>query len=186
MANRIIYAITKANWGGAQRYVYDLAVAAKAQGYEVGVSLISKELPSADVLNNPHFVSPVDVTVERPDKQARVKTPAEVAEDEKIVDIGEKTEASLTRLIEESSFIVWNGPSGIFEEGFIGPTAHIAKKIATSSAQSIVGGGDTLAAIRTLNLFDKFSFVSTGGGAMLHFLAEGTLPGIEVLGGVTK
>jgi phosphoglycerate kinase len=78
--------------------------------------------------------------------------------------------------------IVWNGPLGNFEIGFKEGTESLAQKISENGSYSIVGGGDTLSAIENLGLFEKFSFVSTGGGAMLDFLGTGTLPGIEVLG----
>ena len=83
--------------------------------------------------------------------------------------------------IVNSNFVLWNGPLGNYEKGFKGGTLALAKTLADSGKQVIVGGGDTLAAIKELNIFDKFSFVSTGGGAMLEFLATGTLPGIEAL-----
>jgi phosphoglycerate kinase len=80
-----------------------------------------------------------------------------------------------------AGLILWNGPLGNYEQGYKMATLALAQMIAESKSESIVGGGDTLAAIQELNLFDKFSFVSTGGGAMLDFLATGTLPGIEAL-----
>lgn len=83
--------------------------------------------------------------------------------------------------IEASQFIVWNGPLGKYEEGFKEGTIKLAQILAQSGKEIIVGGGDTLAMIKKLNIYDKFSFVSTGGGAMLTFLATGTLPGIEAL-----
>lgn len=81
-----------------------------------------------------------------------------------------------------AELIVWNGPIGKYEDGHKEGTQKLAKILAESGKKTIVGGGDTLAAIRELGLYDKFTFVSTGGGAMLDYLAEGTLPGIEALG----
>lgn len=83
--------------------------------------------------------------------------------------------------IENSSFVLWNGPLGKYEDGLKEGTLALAKLIAESGKQSIVGGGDTLAAIRELGFYNKFTFISTGGGAMLDFLANGTLSGIEAL-----
>lgn len=83
--------------------------------------------------------------------------------------------------INNAEFILWNGPLGDYEEGYKKGTLGLAKILADSGNQVIVGGGDTLTAINELDIFDKFTFVSTGGGAMLDFLANGTLPGIEVL-----
>lgn len=83
--------------------------------------------------------------------------------------------------IQASSFIVWNGPVGKYEDGYKDGTQRIAQMLALSGKEVIVGGADTLAVIKDLNLYDKFSFISTGGGAMLDFLAMGTIPGIEAL-----
>jgi phosphoglycerate kinase len=85
----------------------------------------------------------------------------------------------------DSKFILWNGPLGNFEIGFNDKTEQLAEIIAQANiqtgAETIVGGGDTLASIQKLDLLEKFSFVSTAGGAMLDFLANETLPGIEAL-----
>ena len=88
----------------------------------------------------------------------------------------------LENLIKKAKFIVWNGPvSDTEKKGFEKGTVDLARLIAKSKAKTIIGGGDTIASISNLNVLDKFSFVSTAGGAMLHFLSEGTLPGIEAL-----
>jgi phosphoglycerate kinase len=93
-------------------------------------------------------------------------------------------EANLNLLkekISRSAFVVWNGPLGKYEEGYKEGTAKLAQILADSGKEVIVGGADTLATIRELNILDKFTFVSTGGGAMLNFLSTGTLPGIRAL-----
>jgi phosphoglycerate kinase len=77
---------------------------------------------------------------------------------------------------------LWNGPLGEYEKGFTETTDVLARAIAESKAYSVVGGGDTVAEIERIGLLNRFSFVSTGGGAMLEFLAKGTLPGIQALG----
>jgi phosphoglycerate kinase len=77
--------------------------------------------------------------------------------------------------------ILWNGPLGYYEGGFDTATKAVAKLIAESDAFSVVGGGDTVAAIESLGLSDKFGFLSTAGGAMLEFLEKGSLPGITAL-----
>ena len=77
---------------------------------------------------------------------------------------------------------MWDGPLGHFEAGFVEGTDALAALIASASGKSVVGGGDTITSIRNLDILDKFTFVSTAGGAMLDFLATGTLPGIEALG----
>jgi phosphoglycerate kinase len=157
----------------------------KAKGLPVGVSLISKELPAQDVLNNPHFLAPVDVTVELPDKQARVKKPEEVADDEKIVDIGPDSILLIAPFIEQANFILWNGPTGLYESGYKQYTHAIAELIEQAiarGARSVIGGGDTIAAIEESGVDEtKLGFLSTGGGAMLEYLLQGTLPGIDAL-----
>jgi len=100
-----------------------------------------------------------------------------------IEDIGPQTIKMFEEEIAKAKTIVWNGPLGVtntkeFEVG----TREIAEALVKSDAHTIVGGGDTVAAIERFDLRDKMDFVSTGGGAMLQFLAEGTLPGLEVLG----
>lgn len=99
-----------------------------------------------------------------------------------ICDVGPKTNAFLRKLIKEARFVVWNGPMGkIEEDGFSEGTKAIAEAIAEAGVKSIIGGGDTVSAVEKMGILDKFSFVSTGGGAMLEFLASGTLPGIEAI-----
>ena len=155
----------------------------KAKGMPVGRSLISAELPGPEILNHPHFVAPIDVTVERLDKQARAKKPEDVQQDDKIVDIGPETLAMITPLIEKAQFILWNGPTGLYEDGYVHWTLAIAEKIAQSNAQKVIGGGDTIAVIEKSAIpNDKLGFLSTGGGAMLEFLLKGTLPAIDALG----
>lgn len=157
----------------------------KARGLNVGVSLVSSELPQADVLEHQHFVAPVDVTVERPDKQAMVRKPNEVASDEKIVDIGPDTLAMLAPMIEQAQSILWNGPTGIFEAGYTHWThaiAELIEKRVAAGAKVVIGGGDTIAAIEESGIDStKMGFLSTGGGAMLDFVLQGTLPAIQAL-----
>jgi phosphoglycerate kinase len=154
----------------------------KARGLPSGRSLISAELPGDDVLNNPHFVSPTDVTVERLDKQARVKKPEDVEEGDKIVDIGPATLALIAPFIAEAKFILWNGPTGLYEDGYGQWTHAIAELIAESDAQKVIGGGDTIAVIEESGMpQEKLGFLSTGGGAMLEYILAGSLPGIDAL-----
>ena len=154
----------------------------KARGLPVGRSLISAEQPNADILANPRFIAPIDVTVERLDGQARVKAPHDVEEGDKIVDIGPDTVAALAPIIEEAHFILWNGPTGLYEGGYTSWTHAIAELIAKSNAQKVIGGGDTIAAIQESGTaMDQLGFLSTGGGAMLEYLLKGTLPGIDAL-----
>lgn len=155
----------------------------KARGFPVGTSLISKELPSPDVLSHPHLLAPVDVTVEREDKQARVKKPFEVEAHDRIVDIGPDSVASIAPYIAEAKFILWNGPTGVYEEGYTSWSRAIAELIAKSDAKKVIGGGDTIAVIEDSGIdSEKLGFLSTGGGAMLEYILKGTLPAIEALG----
>ena len=131
---------------------------------------------------NPRFVSPNDVTVENEDKQARVKRPHEVFAGDKIVDIGPDTVRHIAPYITDAKFILWNGPTGLYEDGYDSYTHAIAELIAQSAAQKVIGGGDTIAAIEESGVSEeKLGFLSTGGGSMLEYLIDGTLPGITAL-----
>lgn len=154
----------------------------KAMGYETGTSLVSPNIAGAfDTLRaHGNLLLPLDVTVTK-DGVSRIATPETVARDEMIVDAGPATLEALTHHINEGKFILWNGPLGNYELGFNTNTEAVAHAIAGSSATSIVGGGDTVAAIAKLGLSEKFTFLSTGGGAMLDFLATGTSPAIDAL-----
>ena len=154
----------------------------KARGFETGRSLISKELPDDSILKHPHFLAPIDVTTETSDGQARVKKPEEVGVDDKIVDIGPDTVAMLVPHIANAKFILWAGPTGMYERGYIHYTQGIAQLISESEAKKVIGGGDTIAAIEATGVDEKkLGFLSTGGGAMLEYLLKGTLPGVEAL-----
>lgn len=96
-------------------------------------------------------------------------------------DISEDTVSAWTNLLKTAKQVVWNGPLGKFEEAKYNQTENIAKAIIESGAKSIIGGGDTISAVTQYGLADRFTFVSTGGGAMLKLLADGTLPTIEAL-----
>ncbi|MEQ1499914.1 MAG: phosphoglycerate kinase [Parcubacteria group bacterium] len=157
----------------------------KAKGYEVGISLVSKEeVGMKDIINNPKFRTFSDVTVTEGDK-VLFKKPDEVSSGECIVDCGPETIDDLKKIISSAKTIVWNGPLGNYEIGFKDKTEQLAEIIAqlTSEAklESIIGGGDTVASINTLGLEHKLTFISTGGGAMLDYLVNETLPGIEAL-----
>jgi phosphoglycerate kinase len=155
----------------------------KARGLPVGRSLVSKELPDLSILNHPHFLAPIDVTTETPEGQVRVKKPDTIKPEDKIVDIGPDTVAMLAPHIMGAKFILWSGPTGMYENGYIQYTQGIAQLIAESSAKKVIGGGDTIAAIEATGVDEtNLGFLSTGGGAMLEYLLKGTLPGIAALG----
>ncbi len=165
----------------------------KAKGFEIGKSLTSDssvgDFGIPELLKNPKLVFPADVTVAKADGSVVFKKQNEISADETIVDAGPETIDELKNILQggaegQAKTIVWNGPLGNFELGFGDKTEALAELVAdatTNGATSIVGGGDTLSSIKKLGLEEKFSFVSTGGGAMLDFLVNETLPGIEVL-----
>ena len=128
---------------------------------------------------------PVDVVVAptfAADAPATVKPSTEVGPEDMILDIGPKTAATLADLLRGAGTIVWNGPVGVFEfEAFSHGTQAIARAIAQSSAFSIAGGGDTLAAIAKYGIEKDVGYISTGGGAFLEVLEGKTLPAFEVL-----
>jgi len=157
----------------------------KSKGYEVGHSRIDAEgIIASEVLKSPKIRVPTDVVVRTLDGETMIHEANEVGATDNILDIGPKALLELQVLVRSAKFILWNGPLGNFETGFKETTEGLAKTIASAEAVSIVGGGDTLAAIKSLGLFalnkseGGFSFISTAGGAMLEFLATRTLPGI--------
>ena len=116
------------------------------------------------------------------DAVATVKKATEVEDDDLILDIGPETAAKLAAQLKQAGTIVWNGPVGVFEfAAFENGTKVIAQAIAESSAFSIAGGGDTLAAIAKYGIEKQIGYISTGGGAFLEILEGKTLPAIEVL-----
>jgi phosphoglycerate kinase len=156
----------------------------KLRGYNVGTSLVSGFPPErfARLASHPNLILPTDVTVASA-MGTVVKHPSAVTGAEKIVDVGTEMSKRLTDLVSGADFVLWNGPLGHYEDGYTKETDTLALAIAHAGAHSVVGGGDTVAAIAHLNLEDKFDFLSTAGGAMLEFLLKGTLPGIEALRG---
>jgi phosphoglycerate kinase len=150
----------------------------KVRGLETGASLLSdSSIDLRPISSNKKVIVPSDVVV-----QGKVqKDVNEVLVTDKILDAGSATIAEMVDVLHEVKYVLWNGPLGDYENGYSEGTEMLARAIAESGVRSIVGGGDTVAVIRNANLLDKFSFVSTGGGAMLDFLAKGTLVGVEAL-----
>lgn len=97
-------------------------------------------------------------------------------------DISGESQRSFAEIIKGAKTVVWNGPMGLFEEGYVDGTLAVARAIAGSSAYSVIGGGDSTQFLGKEGLLSKFSFVSAGGGAMLEFLSGKKLPGLEALG----
>ncbi len=158
---------------------------------------IGKSLVEADLLNEAKAVIeamkargaavpiPVDVVTAKEfkaDAKATVKAAKDVEADDLILDIGPQTAAQLALQLKAAGTIVWNGPVGVFEfEAFSHGTEAIARAIAASSAFSIAGGGDTLAAIAKYGIDKQVGYISTGGGAFLEVLEGKTLPAFEIL-----
>jgi phosphoglycerate kinase len=161
----------------------------KAQGYEVGESLVEEEsLPLArEILTKAgkRLVLPKDVVVaDAFDAEARAKTVGvdEVPVGWRILDIGPKTVRLFGERLALAKTVVWNGPMGVFEfPRFAQGTVAIAQKLAQIEAVTIIGGGDTAAAVKQAGQADKMSHISTGGGASLEFLEGKTLPGVAAL-----
>ncbi len=157
----------------------------KERGLELGTSLVSEV--TADlrgISNSDKVVTPVDVTVTNSKGEALDRKANELEKDECIVDVGHDTIKQLELLVKDAKTILWNGPLGNYELGFQDKTEVLAKMVAdktSSEVDSIVGGGDTIASINKLGLNEKFTFISTGGGAMLDFLVNETLPGLDAL-----
>lgn len=158
---------------------------------------IGKSLVEADLVNEAKAVIeamkargaavpiPTDVVTAKTfaaDAPATVKAAADVAADDLILDIGPQTAALLADMLKKAGTIVWNGPVGVFEfDAFAHGTEMLARAIAESSAFSIAGGGDTLAAIAKYGIDKDVGYISTGGGAFLEVLEGKTLPAFEIL-----
>ena len=173
--------------GGAMCYTF-----LKAKGFEVGKSLVETEkvnlafelIKKADE-KNVKLILPADhLVADRVEEDARVRTvdtnamPADMIG----VDIGPKTVRQYKREIKQAKTVLWNGPMGVFEiDKFARGTDQIAKAMASSRGTTVVGGGDSVAAVNKLKLAEKMDHVSTGGGASLEFLEGKELPGIRAL-----
>ena len=172
--------------GGGMAYTF-----LKAKGFEVGKSLVEENQLgfSMDLLERAKgrvkFLLPSDhIAAERIDLQAekRIVKNDEIPSGWVCLDIGPETVRAFSEEIKGAKTIVWNGPMGVFEmEPFSQGTFAIARAVANSSAFSIVGGGDSVAAVNKAGVADRISHISTGGGASLEFLKGKKLPGIEAL-----
>lgn len=173
--------------GGGMAYTF-----LKAQGFEIGTSLVeedkveyAKEMLEKATAKGVKLLLPVDhITA---DKFAADAEPV-VTEGENIaagfmgLDIGPKTAAIYAEAVKTAKTVVWNGPMGVFEfENFAQGTVAVAKALADSDATTIIGGGDSAAAVNILGFGDKMTHISTGGGASLEFLEGKVLPGIDAL-----
>lgn len=173
--------------GGAMAYTF-----LKAQGFGVGKSLVEddQKATALGILakakeKKVDFLLPLDhlvASAAEASAETRVVDTLPLPDAMLGVDIGPKTIEAYSRIIGAAKLIFWNGPMGIFEiEPFAQGTMKIARAIAASGAVSIVGGGDSIAAVKKAGVKDKISHISTGGGASLEYIAYETLPGIEAL-----
>jgi len=158
-----------------------------AAGHSVGASLLEPELVSAaaELATKVSIPVPQDAVVAKgfaADAPHRVCAVDQVGDDEMILDIGPATAAAYGELIAQAGTVLWNGPVGVFEfPAFSAGTEALARAIAASSAFSIAGGGDTLAAIDQFAIADQLGYISTGGGAFLEFVEGKTLPAVAAL-----
>lgn len=172
---------------GAMAYTF-----LKSQGESVGKSLVEEDkIKSAqDIVERAKIrkvkiLFPVDhIVAKKLEEQQEAKTVEKIPDDLMALDIGPKTIELFKKEIKEAKTIFWNGPAGAFEtEPFDRGTIEIAKNLAESNAITVVGGGDSVSAVKKAGVQDKLTHISTGGGASLEFIEAGTLPGIEALEG---
>ena len=161
----------------------------KLKGLTVGSSLVEANLKAEDVKNieltSSKLHLPVDVAVGNnlETENRQLKAVGKIEADEIILDIGDETAKLFSDIIAKAQGVVWNGPMGFFEnEKFFTGTKKIAEAIAANQNFSVVGGGETVLCLDRLGLLDRFSHVSTGGGAMMDFLSGDDLPGLRSLG----
>ena len=186
--NNLINKVDKLLIGGGMAFTF-----LKAQGFEVGDSLLEidridevKQLMITAKEKNVEIVLPVDVVISA---QLDGSAPVSIVDAQQIpvgqkgLDIGPKTSEIFANKIKDAKTVVWNGPMGVFEvNAFAAGTKTVAQALADSNAYSVVGGGDSAAAIRLLGLDEsKFDHISTGGGASLELLEGKVLPGLAVL-----
>ncbi len=166
----------------------------KASGHELGTSLVENDaIDTAQKLlqqaaeSGKNLVIPTDVVVAASVDDAsnsRVVSASDIGTNDAAFDIGPDSVAEYAKFISGAKTIVWNGPMGLFEvEPFDRGTKAVAEAVANSDAFSVVGGGDSVAALQQMGLADQISHISTGGGASLEFLEGRTLPGVAALEG---
>lgn len=185
--NNLIEKVDTLIIGGAMAYTFF-----KAKGYKIGDSLceddkieLAKELMQKAEQKNVKLLLPVDNVL---GKEFKSDTEIMTTDSDKIpdgwqgLDIGEKTRKLFSDSIKNAGTVIWNGPMGVSEwENFAGGTRALAEALASSNAITIIGGGDSAAAVANLGYADKMTHISTGGGASLEFLEGKVLPGIECL-----
>ena len=166
----------------------------KYKGYPIGKSIredgceaIINDIFKLSKNHSCSVIFPKDVLVgKKKEDKAKTKNLNEISDDDLILDIGPKTIQEINSIVDSSKTILWNGPAGYFENShFAKGSFEIGKKIAEKNKLnqifSVVGGGDTVALINKIGIFNSFNFVSTAGGAFLEYLEGKELPGIKAL-----
>ena len=161
-----------------------------ASGKEVGASLVEPEMVDAAnrilEMENVNVPLPVDVRVAKEfssDADAAIKSIDEIEKDDLILDIGPQTAELYCDIINQTQTTIWNGPLGVFEfKAFSKGTAALGNAVAANQGFSIVGGGDTVAVVEQMGISDSIGYISTGGGAFLDFVQNGTQPILDLLG----
>lgn len=185
--NNLLDKVDKLIIGGGMAYTF-----LKAQGYEIGQSLLeedkldyAREMMQKAKDKNVELILPVDIVVVQEFKN---DTPYKTVPIDKIeknwmgVDIGEETRMNFTIALQNAKTVIWNGPMGVFEfRNFARGTLAVANALANLDATTIIGGGDSAAAINKLGFKNKMTHISTGGGASLEFLEGKDLPGIVAI-----
>lgn len=173
--------------GGGLAYTF-----IKAQGHEIGKSLLEED--KIDLANEfmqkakdkgVNFVLPEDVVVSddfSEDANTKIVPINEIPSDWEALDIGPKTREKYANIVGDSKLIIWNGPMGVFElNAFAGGTRAVAKALAETEGYSVIGGGDSAAAVEQFGFATEMDHVSTGGGASLEFMEGKVLPGVQAL-----
>lgn len=173
--------------GGGLAYTF-----IKAQGYEIGKSLLeedkidlAKEFMQKAKDKGVNFVLPVDAVVAddfSEDANTKIVDIDQIPADWEALDIGTKTREAFASIIKDSKLVIWNGPMGVFElNAFAGGTKAVADAVAETEGFSVIGGGDSAAAVEKFGLANEMNHVSTGGGASLEFMEGKVLPGVDAL-----
>ena len=174
--------------GGGLAYTF-----VKSQGHEIGKSLLeedkidlAKSFIEKAKEKGVKFYMPVDVSIAddfSEEANTKLVSIEEIPADWEALDIGPKTSELYTEVIQESKLVIWNGPMGVFElEPFANGTKAVAEALAEAKdTYSVIGGGDSAAAVEKFGLADQMSHISTGGGASLEFMEGKVLPGVAAL-----
>jgi phosphoglycerate kinase len=182
--DRLLIHVDQLLIGGAMAYPF-----LKAQGAEIGRSLCTdSDLDLAKkILQRPsamkiHLPSDHIITDKFEGGEAKLCDRVSIPEDFMGMDIGPRTRREYTTILKQAATVFWNGPMGLFEQkAYSEGTFAMAKAISESEAFSVVGGGDSVSAVNQTGLQDRFSHISSGGGASLEFIEQGQLPGIQAL-----